>query len=285
MPAGSYAFQIGSIGCTVLSDGYSSYPTSWVFPNADPEHLERSLDRQRLPHESILCPYTCLLIQTSCRIILIDTGAGEASTSTGAILARLEIEGIRPADVDTVVLTHAHPDHIGGALDARGRPVFSNARHFISELEWEFWMHGRSDLSAMRASEDLKCSMRSSARRVLHGLRYRLETVDRETEIVPGVRTIPAPGHSPGHLAVLIASDGERLLNLGDAAVHPLHLEEPEWESGSDLASGAALETRRMLSARAAAEKMRVMAFHFPFPSVGRLEARTEGGWSWKVGE
>jgi glyoxylase-like metal-dependent hydrolase (beta-lactamase superfamily II) len=127
--------------------------------------------------------------------------------------------------------------------------------------------------------------MQSTARRCLHGLRHLLEPVDRETEIVPGVRLVPAPGHSPGHLAVLIASGGELLLNLGDAAVHPFHLEEPEWENGFDLEGGRAAETRRMLSARAAEEKMRVMAFHFPFPSVGRLEPGEQGGWSWKVGE
>lgn len=285
MPAGSYRFRIGSIACTVLSDGYSSYPASWIFPDVDPDRLARSLDRHRLPHDSVLSPYTCLLIETGRHVVLIDTGGGSASQSTGAILARLDIEGIRPSDVDTVVLTHAHPDHIGGALDSRGRPVFAAARHLIALEEWEFWMHGRSNLDAMRAPEEYKHFIRTAARRSLHALRHHLETVDGETEIVPGVRTVPAPGHSPGHLAILVASDGELLLNLGDAAMHPLHLEEPEWETGLDLAGGAAVQTRRALAARAASEKMRVMAFHFPFPSVGRLEPRAGHGWNWNVGQ
>jgi len=111
-----------------------------------------------------------------------------------------------------------------------------------------------------------------------------LEPISRECEILPGVRAIPAPGHTPGHLALLIESESERLLNIGDAATHPLHLEQPEWENGFDLAPGEALRTRRELMERAVRERMHVMAFHFPFPSVGRVAARTDGGWSWTPG-
>src|SRR5215831_20016473 len=100
MPAGSHRFRVGSIGCTVLSDGYSSYPTSWVFPNADGERLTKSLDQRRLPREDVLSPYCCLLIETGRHVVLVDTGAGNASPSTGAVLARLEMEGIHPKDVD-----------------------------------------------------------------------------------------------------------------------------------------------------------------------------------------
>jgi glyoxylase-like metal-dependent hydrolase (beta-lactamase superfamily II) len=121
-------------------------------------------------------------------------------------------------------------------------------------------------------------------RHSLDALRFQLETVTPEVEIAPGVRVLAAPGHTPGHLAVLIASDGQKLLNIGDAAVHPLHLEHPEWENGFDLDAPRALATRRELLERAAAGQMRVMAFHFPFPSVGRVAARPEGGWVWSPG-
>jgi len=284
MPEGSHRFPVGSIQCTVLSDGYYSYPTSWLFPNADHDQLSRALLDHRMPAEDVLSPYTCLLIETGRKVVLVDTGAGEYSRTSGAIVARLEMAGIRPKDVDTVILTHAHPDHIGGAVDAVGRPTFPNARYVLSELEWEFWTAARTDLRSLRVPEEAKSSIQSAARRCLGPLRHQIEPIDRETEVVPGVRVIPAPGHTPGHLAVLITSDGEHLLNLGDAAVHPLHLEQPGWENGFDLISDSAAVTRRRLLECAVAEKMHLMAFHFPFPSIGRVSAGRQGGWEWTPG-
>jgi glyoxylase-like metal-dependent hydrolase (beta-lactamase superfamily II) len=284
MPTGSYRFQVGSICCAVLSDGYFSYPTNWFFPNADRERLEAALSARRLPLEHVVSPYTCLLIQTGRHVVLVDTGGGIGSETTGAICARLEMEGIRPWDVDTVVISHAHPDHIGGALDTRGRPAFRNARHVLAEAEWDFWTAPRPDLSALRVPEKLRTDMQATARRCLCALHHQIETIDREGQVAPGVRAIPAPGHTPGHLAILLSSDGQALLNIADAAVHPLHLAQPEWENGFDLASETAKATRSALLERAAAEKMRVMAFHFPFPSAGSVAPRAEGGWDWTPG-
>jgi len=144
-------------------------------------------------------------------------------------------------------------------------------------------MSPRPNLTGLRVPDGVKQSLENSARRCLAGLHHQLEMVDGETEIVPGVRLLPAPGHTPGHLALLLDSGGEQLLNLGDAAVHPLHLEHPEWENGFDVAPDRAAATRRALLARAAADQMHVMAFHFPFPSVGRVEKRN-AAWEWRPG-
>ncbi len=284
MPAGSYRFQVGSLCCTVFSDGYFSYPAPWFFPNADPDRLARELEARGSGTASILSPYTCLLIETGRHVVLVDAGGGDSSRTSGAIGARLEMEGVRPRDVDTVVLSHAHPDHIGGAVDPFGRPAFRNARYVLAETEWEFWTAARTDMRPLRVPEAVKQQIASNARRCMGALRFQVEPVDGETEIAPGVRVLPAPGHTPGHLAILLSSSGEGLLNIGDAAAHPLHLEHPDWENGFDLASADARSTRAELLARAVSEKMHVMAFHFPFPSIGKVAPCATGGWSWTPG-
>ncbi len=283
MPEGAHRFELGSLNCTVLSDGYVAYPAPWLFPNADPARLWHALESRRLPTDRVLSPYACLLIETGRHVVLVDTGGGNNSLSSGAIVARLDVAGIRPRDVNTVVLTHAHPDHIGGAVDGRGLPLFPNARYILAEAEWDFWTASRASLQPLRIPDELKNRMAQTARRTLAALRMQVEPIVCETEILPGVRAIPAPGHTPGHLAVLLSSEGHHLLNLGDAAVHPLHLQEPEWENGFDLAAAQATATRRALLQRAAAERMHVMAFHFPFPSVGTI-APADSGWEWKPG-
>ena len=105
-----------------------------------------------------------------------------------------------------------------------------------------------------------------------------------KARLCPAYEPFPPQGHTPGHLAILLSSEGCHLLNVGDAAVHPLHLEQPEWENGFDLSSSLAMATRRELVERAAEEKMHLMAFHFPFPSVGRVSRLAEGGWEWSPG-
>jgi glyoxylase-like metal-dependent hydrolase (beta-lactamase superfamily II) len=288
MPAGSHRFQVGTLCCTVLSDGYVANPSSWYFPNAGAIELAETLDGHGLSTETVVSPYSCLLIETGRHVVLADTGLGAGSQNAGAIQARLEMAGIRPQDVDTVVFTHAHPDHIGGAVSFRNPraplPAFPNARHVMAEAEWDFWTSTRADLRALRVGDDVKTAMRSTARSGLLALRHQMELIAGEIEIVPGVRALAAPGHTPGHLALLLSSEGSQLLNLGDAAVHPLHVEHPEWQNGFDLEPRLAVATRGSLLQLAAAERMHVMAFHFPFPSVGHVAARAGGGWEWTPG-
>jgi glyoxylase-like metal-dependent hydrolase (beta-lactamase superfamily II) len=284
MPEGAHRFQVGSICCTVLADGYFSYPARWFFPGADPAALAGALEARRVSAEAIVSPCACLLIQTGRYAALVDTGAGDSSATTGALVARLEVEGLRPRDVDTVILTHAHPHHIGGVADGRGRSAFPNARYVVAEAEWDFWTSPRAVLDSLRVPQSAKSAMGVVARRALEAVRHQVEPIGEEAEVLPGVRVIPAPGHTPGHMAVLIASGNDKLLNIGDAASHPLHLEQPEWENGFDLDPVRAIATRRQLLELSEAEHMRVMGFHFPFPSFGRVAPRAGGGWTWSPG-
>jgi glyoxylase-like metal-dependent hydrolase (beta-lactamase superfamily II) len=281
MSGETYSFRIGSVQCLAVSDGSFSYPTNWFFSNVPQEDLERELRARQLEPDQIISTYTCLLIKTERNKVLVDAGAANLAPTTGELLRNLEKAGVKAAEIDTVLLTHGHPDHIGGAIDAEGRPTFPNARYIMWKAEWDFWTATEIDLGAMAVPEEIKNLLRSTAQRCLPPLEKQMELLERETEIVPGVRAIPAPGHTPGHVVITVTSGGEGLLDLGDAVLHPVHLEQPSWQTAFDLVQDQAAKTRRQLLDRAAAEGMKVRAFHFPFPTLGQVVTRGKG-WAWE---
>jgi glyoxylase-like metal-dependent hydrolase (beta-lactamase superfamily II) len=281
MSGETYSFRIGSVQCLAVSDGSFSYPTNWFFSNVPQEDLERELRARQLEPDQIISTYTCLLIKTERNKVLVDAGAANLAPTTGELLRNLEKAGVKATEIDTVLLTHGHPDHIGGAIDAEGRPTFPNARYIMWKAEWDFWTATEIDLGAMAVPEEIKNLLRSTAQRCLPPLEKQMELLERETEIVPGVRAIPAPGHTPGHVVITVTSGGEGLLDLGDAVLHPVHLEQPSWQTAFDLVQDQAAKTRRQLLDRAAAEGMKVRAFHFPFPTLGQVVTRGKG-WAWE---
>src|SRR5262249_39750503 len=155
--------------------------------------------------------------------------------------------------VDVVVVTHAHPDHLGG-LVVDGEPVFATARHVILGAEWEFWS---------AAGADAPGSIASAVDLVLRPLHERglLELAEDRAEVASGVRLIHAPGHTPGHAAVELG-DPPVAIFLADAVLHEVGFQHPEWTSPIDSDPQLAVETRRALLERAADELLRVAAYH-----------------------
>jgi len=236
-----------------------------------------------------MTPYTCLYIDTGEHRVLVDTGAGDLgehaaqvfpvldhSTSVTACLPEnLRASGVEPSEIDTLVITHAHPDHVGGTLNETGELVFSNARYFISREEWDFW---NSDTATTKAPP----FMVETARRNLEPLKERLTLPEDASEIVPGVRAVATAGHTPGHIALSIASDGERLLHVSDAVLYPLHLEHPKWTPVFDILPEPASASKNRIFDLAAEESALVFAHHFPpFPNLGYVR-KQEQGWRWQ---
>jgi glyoxylase-like metal-dependent hydrolase (beta-lactamase superfamily II) len=276
-------FRVGAIQCTPVSDGSFPYPPSLFFANVSQQRLEEELRAHGLRTDEITGTYTCLLVSTGKNKVLVDTGAGKMAPSTGELLLNLEKAGARPSEIDTVILTHGHPDHIGGAVDVEGKLAFPNARYLMWKDEWEFWTSEEPNLSAMQVPEELKTGLiLGTARRCLPPLRKQIELVEKESEVVPGIHLLPAPGHTPGHSAVAVSSGRDSVLYVADAVLHPILMEQPTWRTAFDLEQDRAAETRRRLLDRAAADKTKVMAFHFPFPTVGRVVAGHAGGWQWQ---
>ncbi len=271
-----YRFRLGDFECACLSDGSWDYSTQKLFANVPGEQLQAALRQRNLPLETITTPYTYLYANTGEHQVLVDMGAGDyLAPRTGKLLHSMNAAGIEPAQIDTVVITHAHPDHIGGALDVRGQPVYANASYYMSQVEWSFWF---SDASRALAPERYV----NLARRNLEPLRNRMNLLEPEAEIIPGVSAIPAPGHTPGHMGVRISCGKEQLFYIGDTAIHPLHLEEPDWVPLYDLLPEEAVASKHRVFGWAAAEKAWVIGQHFPpFPSLGNV-IKNGKVWQWQ---
>jgi glyoxylase-like metal-dependent hydrolase (beta-lactamase superfamily II) len=205
---------------------------------------------------------------------------GLAPTS-GDLLKHLSAEGIAREEITTVVLTHAHPDHIGGVLDASGKPAFPNAQYVMSKTEWDFWT-SNPDLHNLELDDGIKELLVITAQKNLLPLKGRIELLDGEKEVVPGVHVIPAPGHTPGHIALAISSSKAQLLHVADSVLHPMHLENPAWRNAFDLNQDDAATTRQRLLDRAVADNANVLAYHFPFPGIGRV-IKSGNAWKWEA--
>ena len=285
---GTFRFETGKLECVAVSDGTLTYapptfppPAILLFVNAPRERLEQVLLEHNLQPEQWgewTSPYICLVVKTGDHLVLVDTGAGSLAPTTGKLLQNLKAEGIVPEDIDTVILSHGHPDHIGGNTDAQGKPAFPNARYVMWKGEWDFWT---SEQAEQRLDEHVREILLKFARENLPPIQGQVDLFDRETEIVPGIRAVAAPGHTPGHMALEISSEGEQLLCISDAVLHPIHLEHPEWHAAVDFDPKRVVATRRRLLNRATSRKALVLASHFPFPGLGRVVKKGEG-WQWQ---
>lgn len=280
MATNSNSFAVGEMQCIAVSDGTFTYPTNWFFSNVPNEQLEEKLRQTNFPTAEVVSPYTCLLIKTGKEILLVDTGADGLAPTTGNLQSNLAAESVRPEQITTVILTHAHPDHIGGVLNSDGNPAFPNARYIMAKTEWDFWTSG-PDLRSTALDGHIQDLLIGCAQKNLPPLKPRMELLEKEREIAPGIIAIPAPGHTPGHIAIVIASAKQQLIHIADAVLHPMHMKFPSWRNIFDLNENDAVSTRQKLLDRAAADRVSILAYHFPFPGIGKVA--TEGsGWRWE---
>ncbi len=283
-----YKFKIGAFECIAVNDGGLNYPLEVFFSNAPIEEVNAALHERGLTTAHIHTPYTCLFINTGQNQIMIDTGAGDIAkdahnffptigntdASSGKLAENLQVAGIELDQVDTVIITHAHPDHIAGTLTSESELVFKHADYFIARAEHAYWMSAEAE----RLSSP---SMMETARRYLAPLTGRLTFLEGEVEILPGITILPAPGHTPGHIVIEVSSSGEKLLHIADTALSPLHLEHPDWQSLFDIIPEDALRSKRVIFNRAAEAKALVFGHHFPpFPALGYVGKR-DAGWHW----
>lgn len=255
---------VGDTEVTVIKDLAGELPTDlFVAPEGAVADL---LGEYNLPTGGLNVSFNTLLVRRGDDLTLIDTGNGAGGG--GSLLSTLEAVGVAPADVNHVVLTHWHGDHVTG-VSTGGTLNFPNAAHHLPQLDWDFLQaQAGSDEGARASLASLTPADEAGA----------LTFYDGEAEIVPGLAGVPAYGHTSGHHALLLSSGDASLLVMADTAHHPLvSLAHPEWAFGFDTDPQVGIETRRRLLGRAADEGLRVTAYHFAFPGFGYVVREGEG--------
>jgi glyoxylase-like metal-dependent hydrolase (beta-lactamase superfamily II) len=272
---GWYRMPLGQFEVTALSDGTVALPVDKLLTNVKPERVTELLARSYLkaPVETSVNGY---LINTGAKLVLIDVGAaGLFGPTLGRLVANLKASGYQPEQVDEIYITHMHPDHVGG-LVAGDKPVFPNAVVRADTREGAFWLAKENmDKAPAESKGFFQGAMASLNPYVAAG---RFKPFDGETELVPGVRALPARGHTPGHTIYAVESDGHRLVVWGDLMhVAAVQFVQPTATIQFDTDSKAAMPQRRQNYADAAKKGYYVAVAHVAFPGIGRLRADGRG--------
>jgi glyoxylase-like metal-dependent hydrolase (beta-lactamase superfamily II) len=276
----THHFHVGTFECTCVLDGIGRYPPQMFFLNLPKEHYEPELVKRGYSSEQMDLPIICLVIKAAGQRILVDTGAKGLAPDAGRLFHHLRAEGLDTGDIDIVVISHAHGDHIAGNLLDDGTPAFPRARYVMLKEEWDFWMSSPK-LTELPVDESMKERMVAMIQRNLAGVQKQLDLVKPETEISPGISIASAFGHTPGHAVLDISSEGERLIFAADAIIDPIDVEHPETRAIVDHQPEVMVRTRLQLLQRAARENAIVSASHFPFPGLGYI-VESGHGWRWQ---
>jgi glyoxylase-like metal-dependent hydrolase (beta-lactamase superfamily II) len=270
---GWYRMMLGDFEVTSLSDGTFPMDVAQLLTNVTPKQLDEDLSRSFLTNpveESV----NGFLINTGTKLVLIDTGAG-TFFGIGKLVANLEASGYRPEQVDEVYITHMHSDHIGGLI-AGGKRVFPNAVVRASQQEADYWLSKAGLAAAPAAAKDGFANAQKALEPYVAAGRFK--PFHGDVELVPGIRAVAAPGHTPGHTLYMVESGGQKLLLWGDlmhaaAAQFP----DPSVAIRFDTDSAAAIEQRKKVFADAAEHRYWVGGAHLPFPGIGHLRTNGSG--------
>ena len=266
-----HRFRQGAFEIIVVSDGHLVLPANIFGEDANKDERNALLKQAGQGPDLVQPLLNVTLIRTPSDLILVDTGAGANFQPTAGQLAdNLAAGGIDPASVTKVVYSHAHPDHLWGTIDDFDELRFPNARFYIGTTEHDFWF----DRDLFTKLPEMFHPHIVGARRNLTRIADKLTLVKPDDEIVSGVRVLAAPGHTPGHITLEIAGDGGLIVSA-DAISHALvSFAHPEWRFAFDTIPDLAITTRKTLLDRAAAEKMRLLGYHWPYPGVGHVERK-----------
>lgn len=280
---GGERITVGAVEIVSLADaiGPLNMPPERIVPGVTKERLAPYIARYPEAFDDAgrwVAPIGSFLLRAGGRTVLVDTGLGPnkwpmlIADAYGRLPAELRRIGVEPEAIDTVFLTHMHGDHVGWNVADGGAPTFPKARYLLQRADWEY----ATDSQIFDANSNAAKPLRPLFERGL------LDLLDGEAQVAPELTALPTPGHTPGHMSLLVVSGGDRAVITGDVITSPAQIHEPDWQPVFDHRGEEAAATRRALLDRIEAEGMTVAAGHFPAPGFGRV-LRLEGRRSWQA--
>jgi len=267
--------ELGSVTVTMLSDGQGARPLDANFVRNVPlAEVQAALTEAKLPTDRIDVPFNPFVADIGAQRVLFDTGSGEfGAAGSGKLLENMGKAGIDPKSVTAVVISHFHGDHINGLRNKAGNLVFPNAKIYVPAPEWNWWM----DEARLAATPEAQRGGLNTARRVFSPIAATVVRFEPGTEILPGVRSIAAYGHTPGHTAFMIEGGSRKLLYWADTTNVFLFVRNPDWAVVFDMDADAAKATRRRIADLAIRENALVAGYHLPGSGIGTLSTRGKG--------
>jgi len=272
--ATQFRFTLGEAQVTIVSDGYFSIPMSGQAINASEEDRLAFLAEHYQDPEAGYSHTNHLYVELGEAKVLVDVGSGTRWIDTaGRLMENLEAAGIDPAGITHVVITHAHPDHIWGIRDDFDEPIFPDAEYVIGTHEYDWWMQDGLVDRVGPAEQQFVVGAVNALQ--AEGLEWTLAQDGHE--VAPGLRLVATPGHTPGHMSLVVESRGQQLMALGDAMSNPwMNFAKPDWYNSFDHDGERTAATRRKILDMAAADRIAVLGYHFPFPGVGHVKPNGE---------
>jgi glyoxylase-like metal-dependent hydrolase (beta-lactamase superfamily II) len=268
-----YRFKIGSIEATVVSDGPLPIgEPARTFRGPSAQDLTRMMTDQFLPTDNVVLEQNALVINIGDKLALFETGMSSVKRDAkmGRLVASLRQSGIDPNDIDTVIPTHAHIDHIGGIMAEDGSRNFPNAQIHIHQADLEFWLDDKR-LGTPGEGSGL------AARKNLIPNRDRIVFYKDGQDVLPGVQAMHTPGHTVGHTSFVINSGGKSLFVVGDLTHHVILIENPRMEVAFDTDPKQGIETRMKALDMLASQRMPAIIYHLPWPGIGYIAKRGDG--------
>jgi glyoxylase-like metal-dependent hydrolase (beta-lactamase superfamily II) len=279
--AGWYRYNVGSAEITVVTDGKNTFklPDNFVV-NVPKDAVNEALAAARMEKDMMTIMYTPIAVNTGTKLVVIDTGTGEANFektkgAAGQFHGNLKASGINRDNVDIVIISHFHGDHINGLLTADNKPAFANAEIMVPAAEWKYFM---DDVEMGKQTTERMKTVFANSRRVFDALNRKVTPYEPGKEIAPGITSVATYGHTPGHNSHIISSGSAAVYVQADVTNNPaLFVRNPGWHAFFDQDAAMAEATRRKVYDMLATEKMMVQGFHYPFPSVAYIEKTATG--------